>query len=272
MPEQWNFAGTEGNIVVWHWPAADPRFEAFIAHGIGEHARRYDHVAERLLSEGAEVYAPDHLGHGRSAGERALVRSIDHMAADLRTVVEHGRQQRPGVPAVLIGHSLGGIIATRFVQLYPGLVDSLVLSAPAIGGNPAFTDLAKLAPIPEVPIDGAMLSRDPEVGRAYLADPDVHHGGLSREFLTALVEGVEQVASGPGFGDLPTLWVHGSDDPLVPYAVTAAAMDRLRGDTFHEIVYPQAKHEVFNEINKQEVLDAVVEHILSTLPLAADQR
>ncbi|HEX2085734.1 MAG TPA: alpha/beta hydrolase [Solirubrobacteraceae bacterium] len=262
---QTELAGARGRLVVheWHNPAAE--LVLVIAHGYGEHAGRYEHVAARFVAEGAAVYANDHLGHGRSEGERALVEDGEDFSSDLHLVVRRAREEHPGLPLVLLGHSMGGLIATRYVQRHPGEVDVLVLSGPAIGGAPELEMLLTLDPIPEVPIDPAVLSRDPEVGRAYAEDPLVWHGPFKRATLQSLVTAVQAVAAGPGLGALPTLWVHGEEDQLVPLAATRAAIERIRGERFEERAYPGARHEVLNETNKDEVLDDVVAFVRRAL-------
>jgi alpha-beta hydrolase superfamily lysophospholipase len=250
--------GARGHIVVHEWANPDARFVLLLSHGYGEHAGRYEHVARRLVDEGAVVYAPDHLGHGRSEGERAHVDDGEDFSADLHRVAERARAAHPGLPVVLLGHSMGGLVATRYAQRHPGELDALVLSGPAIGGAPQLEMLLTLDPIPDVPIDPAVLSRDPAVGQAYAQDPLVYHGPFKRATLQALVAAVRAVADGPGLGDLPTLWIHGEEDQLVPLSVTRAAIEHVRGSDFTEHVYPGARHEVFNETNSDEVLDDVV--------------
>jgi len=83
-----DIAGTRGRIVVHRWDADEPRYVALLSHGYGEHARRYDHVAARLNADGAVVYAPDHHGHGRSDGERALAEDLEGAVEDLHLVAE----------------------------------------------------------------------------------------------------------------------------------------------------------------------------------------
>jgi alpha-beta hydrolase superfamily lysophospholipase len=113
-------------------------------------------------------------------------------------------------------------------------------------------------PIPDVPIDPAMLSRDPSVGAAYAADELVYHGPFRRDTLRAIGASVAAIAAGPGLGALPTLWVHGELDQLAPLEVTRGAVQRLRASDLTEHVYPGAQHEVFNEINGEQVIDDVV--------------
>ena len=257
--------GTRGRIVVHVWQEGEPRFVVLLAHGFGEHAGRYDHVSRRLVAEGAIVYAPDHLGHGKSDGERAHVEDGEDFSTDLHRVAEQARSAHPGVPVVLLGHSMGGLIATRYAQKHLGELDALVLSGPAIGGNPGLEMLVGLDPIPEVPIDPDILSRDTSVGRAYAEDPLVWHGGFKRSTLRALITAVQAVAEGPRLGSVPTLWIHGEEDQLIPLAITREAIGRVRGERFEERVYEGARHEVFNETNKEEVLDDVVAFIQRSL-------
>src|SRR4029453_18747205 len=199
MPEpgQTDLLGSRGRVVVHEWPCAHARYVAMIAHGYGEHAARYAHVADHLVRHGAAVHAPDHLGHGRSEGERALVERVDDLVDDLAAVVGSARDQHPGFPVVLIGHSMGGIVATRFAQRHAGHLAALRLSGPAIGGSPAIEVLLTMDPIPEVPIDPSALSRDPDVGRRYAEDPLVWHGPFRRATLEAMVAGVRAIGDGP---------------------------------------------------------------------------
>ena len=257
--------GARGRIVVHEWSEGEPTYVLLLSHGYGEHAGRYEHVARRFVKEGAAVYAPDHLGHGLSEGERALIEDGEDFSADLHKVAERARAEHPGLPVVLLGHSMGGLIAARYAQKHLGELDVLVLSGPAIGGNPALEMLLALDPIPEIPIDPAILSRDPAVGQAYLADPLVWHGGFKRATLEALGVAVQAVAEGPGLGDLPTLWIHGEEDQLVPLAATREAIERIRGTRFEERIFPGARHEVFNETNQDEVIEHVVTFVRRTL-------
>jgi alpha-beta hydrolase superfamily lysophospholipase len=244
---------SHGDYHVHTWDNGEAHYLVLIAHGIGEHARRYDHIADALVADGAAVYAPDHYGHGHSAGERALVSDIEAYVDDLHLVADRALAEHPGLPVVLIGHSLGGVIATRYAQRHMHELAALVLSAPVIGGNPAFEQLLAMETIPDVPIDPGALSRDPAVGEAYAADPLIYHGPLHRQTLETIFASVQTIAQGPVL-ELPTLWIHGELDPLAPYPVTREAVDRLRTDQVQEKMYPGAMHEIFNEINRDEVI------------------
>jgi alpha-beta hydrolase superfamily lysophospholipase len=247
-----NVPGHAGGLAVRTWPNPDARWLAVIVHGYGEHGGRYDHVAEALVAAGALVVAADHVGHGRSAGERALITDFDGVVADVGTAVGSAASD---LPTVLVGHAEGGLVAARYAQLNP--LAALVLSAPVLGTWEGLDRLGDAAAA-GLPLDPALLSRDPEVGRRYAADPLVWHGPYRRETLEALERALDQVNYGPALEHLPTLWLHGDADELVPLADTRTGTDRLRGLLFEERVYRGARHEVFNETNSAEVLADVV--------------
>jgi alpha-beta hydrolase superfamily lysophospholipase len=251
---EWEFAGTRGAVTARIWAHPQPRYVAVLAHGYGEHLGRYEHVAEALLRHGATVCGPDHLGHGKSAGERVMIEDVEDIVADLHTVVESARSDHPGLPIVLIGHSMGGLIASRYAQLHGADLAALVLSGPVLGRWDVLTRLLGLDEIPDEPIDTATLSRDPEVGKAYTADPLIWHGPFKRATVRALQGCVDRVNEHGSLGALPTFWVHGDDDRLVPLDGTREGIEAVRGTDLTERIYPGARHEVFNETNRDEVL------------------
>ncbi|HVM98460.1 MAG TPA: lysophospholipase [Candidatus Acidoferrales bacterium] len=255
--EKHELKGSGGRLVVHSWCGDAARYIALVAHGYGEHAGRYNELAQHLVAHGAAVYAPDHRGHGLSDGERALVEDVEAMVGDLHGAADLARAKHPRLPMVLIGHSMGGLLAARFAQRYEPEIMALVLSSPAIGGNSELKQLLALDPIPEIPIDPVTLSRDPQVGRAYAEDPLVFHGPFAHQTLKSLFEAIDRVAAGPTL-DVPGLWIHGDDDNLVPLAPARDAARRLCTDFLEERVYPGGRHELFNETNKQEVINDVL--------------
>ncbi|UBU15027.1 alpha/beta hydrolase [Nonomuraea gerenzanensis] len=255
------FTGTRGGNTVRAWPHERPRYLAILVHGYGEHIGRYEYVADRLVRHGAAVYGLDHMGHGKSEGDRVLIEDFEDVVTDVHSVEERARAEHPGVPVVLIGHSMGGMIAARYAQRYGSGLAALVLSGPVIGAWEAVSTLLAFEEPPDVPIDPGTLSRDPSVGAAYAADPLVWHGPFKRATLEAFATTLDTIAKGGTFGALPTLWVHGDDDQLVPLPGSRAGIADVRGSELTERIYPGARHEVFNEVNKDEVLDDVTSFI-----------
>lgn len=241
------------------WQSQHPTWIALLAHGYGEHSARYQWTAEQLAGSRALVCAPDHLGHGDSPGERVLIRDAETIVADLESVRKVISEEYPDLPVVLIGHSLGGMFAARYAQHYQDRLAALVLSGPVLGTWHVL-DLLECEEIPDTPIDPDALSRDPAVGRDYAADPLVWHGAFKRPTLRAIDSCLERINEGAQLR-IPTLWLHGEDDEIVPEADTRTGIDRIRGSEFHEHVYPGARHEVFNETNKAEVLADVITFI-----------
>lgn len=262
---EWIFEGQTASIAARSWTGSTPRYMVLLAHGYGEHLGRYEHVATRLVADGAMVVGVDHLGHGRSGGERVLVQDFETVVADLHTADLEARDRWPGLPVILIGHSMGGLIASRYAQRYGDTLVALVLSGPVIGRLDFVEQLLALDEIPDVPLDVAVLSRDPSVGEAYDADPLIWHGPFKRATLEAIRRTLAAIEAGGSIGQLPLLWIHGADDQLVPIEGSRSGVGTLRGETFESHEYQGARHEIFNETNSAEVLGDVVSFINGVL-------
>ncbi|MDQ4084559.1 MAG: lysophospholipase [Actinomycetota bacterium] len=259
--QEWSYDGYHGRRAARTWPSPDARYVALLCHGYGEHIGRYEHVAEALVEHGAVVHGVDHVGHGRSDGERVLIEDCEPVVGDLHLLAEHATERDPGLPVVLIGHSMGGMLAARYAQRYGDTLAALVLSGPVLGRWDAASSLLAMEEIPDTPIDPDTLSRDPTVGKAYVDDPLVWHGRFRRTTLEALARCLGTISNSGPLGALPTLWVHGEDDQLVPIVGTRTGIEELRGSDFTERTYPEARHEVFNETNRDEVLHDVLRFV-----------
>lgn len=256
-PEDIETQGHAGLLIGSMWsPPGAPTWVAVIAHGYGEHIGRYQWVADRLTSDGAVVYAHDHVGHGRSEGEQVLITDFERVDEDLDRLVMRAHLENPNLPIVLIGHSMGGMIAARYTQRHPEVLTATVLSGPVLGSW-APTALAELDEIPPTPIDITTLSRDASVGRAYEQDELVWHGDFKRPTLRALGAALETINAG-GTLTVPTIWLHGEDDQLVPIEASRAGWERIAPEGAPAKSYPGARHEIFNETNREEVLDDVL--------------
>jgi len=258
--------GTKGALLVHEWPHTRPRYLALLVHGYGEHAGRYQEVAGVLGPHGAAVYAPDHVGHGGSAGERVVVEDFEDVVSDVHAVADLARAAHPGLPLVLVGHSMGGLISARYAQRHGAELTALVLSGPVIGAWELPGRLLALEEIPDTPISPAALSRDPAVGAAYAADPLVWHGPMKRPTLEAFARTLRTVAEGGDVGGLPVLWLHGDDDRLVPLPGSRVGVEPLSGGDLTERIYPGARHEVFLETNRAEVFADVTAFLDRVLP------
>ncbi len=257
-----SFDGSEGRVFYRRWdPEAQPARIVLIVHGYAEHGGRYAHVAAALTPRGSVVYADDHLGHGRSDGERALIADFEHVDDDLHALAGIARAEHPAVPLVLVGHSMGGLLAARFAQRWPSEVAGVAFCGAVIGDWQWARDVVGRPDLPYVPFDPEALSRDPHVGASYAADPLVYHGQYKRKLLESEVRALDHFQRDVGRLTMPVLLLHGTDDPFVPYERSLEAVRDMPTDDLTVHVYRGARHEVLNETNRDEVIGHLSEWI-----------
>ena len=249
-------------------PTAAARGQVLIVHGLGEHGGRYAHVAAALHSHGWEVTAYDQRGHGHSAGAQGDISEAGSLLADLGVVIDALREHQPG-PLVLLGHSLGGLVAARYVaeglmpQPAPWAreVDALVLSSPALDPGMSSTQKALLAVVPRVlphlrvhnGLKPEWISSDLAVVKAYVDDPLVHDrvSGLLGRFIAEAGPLVQSVA---GSWRVPTLLMWAGADRCVRPDGSARFAQASSRDVVSVREWPGFAHEIFNEPQKEEVL------------------
>jgi len=244
---------------VREWPHPDPRGTVLVVHGLGEHSGRYDHVAAQFNAWGWRVVGYDQRGHGASEGARGALAQPDDLLQDLARVVDAVRAEHPG-PLVLLGHSMGGLVAARFVAEGLRAVDALVLSSPALdaGMNP-FQKLllAVLGPLaPNLAVGNGLkptwISRDPAVVQAYIDDPRVHDRVTPR-LVRFIVDGGEFVRARAAQWTVPTLLLWAGSDRCVAPAGSAAFAAAAPAAVLTARVFPPLFHEIFNEPEQAEV-------------------
>jgi alpha-beta hydrolase superfamily lysophospholipase len=271
-----NFDGVGGVRIVYDvWtPDTPPRAVVVLSHGLGEYARRYDHVARRFGEAGLVTYALDHRGHGRSGGKRMLVRDITEFTADFDTLVGIAKREHPGLKCVVLGHSMGGGIVFAYGVERPDNYDLMVLSGPAVAAqdlvNPMMAFTAKglgvlLPGLPVQELDESLISRDPAVVEAYRTDPLVYHGRVPAGIGRALLQVGETMPRRAPALTAPLLVVHGSDDRLIPIDGSRRLVECVGSTDVELKVYPGLYHEVFNEPERDQVLDDVVSWITERL-------
>jgi alpha-beta hydrolase superfamily lysophospholipase len=271
-----NFDGVGGVRIVYDvWtPDTPPRAVVVLSHGLGEYARRYDHVAQRFGEAGLVTYALDHRGHGRSGGKRMLVRDITEYTGDFDTLVGIAKREHPALKCIVLGHSMGGGIVFAYGVERPDNYDLMVLSGPAVAAqdlvHPAMALVAKglgaLVPgLPVQELDESLISRDPAVVEAYRTDPLVYHGRVPAGVGRALLQVGETMPQRAPALTAPLLVVHGSDDGLIPVDGSRRLVDCVGSTDVELKVYPGLYHEVFNEPERDQVLDDVVSWITKRL-------
>ena len=257
-----SFAGSEGEVHYERWdPVNTPRRIVMIVHGYAEYGARYHHVARVLVEQGAVVCAQDHLGHGRSDGERALITDFEHVVDDLRTLLDIMLDEHPGLPVVMVGHSMGGLLAARFAQRYSEQVGGIVFLGAVIGDwNWARGALAQ-PELPEGSNDFSGMSRDPVTVEAYASDPLIYHGRYKRPLLEAEVVALDRFAEQIDRLTMPVLFCHGTEDPFVDYRTSLAAIEAMPSTDRTIRLYDGARHELVNEVNRHEVIAEIAAFI-----------
>lgn len=252
---------------------ASPQAVVQIAHGIGEHALRYDAFARTLAANGFAVFAHDHRGHGETwrhqhrADPRKLgkpgaggLRATEAAILQLTSII---REQYPALPVVLFAHSFGSLMAQRLLNEHPRAWDALVLSGSAFrtlrhmesgklnarwAADPAATGFE-------------WLSRDPAVARDFAADPLCFDADTAK--LLGLADSVRLLGTpGPGLAaDVPILILSGTDDPLNRDEGLRKLAKAYRARGVRDValrMYPGARHELLNETISDEVTADIV--------------
>ncbi|EOM77022.1 alpha/beta hydrolase [Rhodococcus rhodnii] len=273
------FTSTDATRIVYDvWtPDGPPRGVLVLCHGLGEHARRYDHVAARLGELDLVVYALDHRGHGRSGGKRMLLRDWSDYVRDVGALFSIAAREHPGAPRFLLGHSMGGAIALSYALDHQSELEALMLSGPAVDvttGTPRPVReigkvLGAIAPrVPVMKLDAAAVSRDAAVVTAYREDPLVHHGLVPAGIAAGLLRASESFPARLSELTLPVLVQHGSDDTLAPVSAAELIRDGAGSQDLTVLIYDGLYHEVFNEPEQETVLGDLVEWLRPRVPAA----
>ena len=260
------FVAADGeNIAVQDWhvdPGDKPRGVVLLVHGLGEHAGRYENVALQLNSWGFGVRGYDQYGHGESGGVRGGLPSDTRLIDDLADIVDSTRSRFGSTrPLILLGHSMGGLVASRFVGLGVRKVEGLVMTSPALDPGLSAVQKALLATLPRwLPnlrvgngVNPDFVSRDRAVVAAYRADRLVHDR-ISARFGKFIADGGAATLAEAPHWSLPTLLMFAGQDKLVnpkgSRAFAAAAPKSVVTTHCFDALY----HEIFNEPEQAKVL------------------
>ena len=286
------FTGTDGQqITAYRWdPPGQPRAVMQLTHGMGEHALRYEKFALAMNAQGLAVYAQDHRGHGATAGEGVLGDLGEDgwtaLIADIGLLSAGIRAEQTGLPLILMGHSMGSFAVQQYLLDHSADVNAVILTGTAV------IDLLEPALDLDQPLDLAMfntafepartdydwLSRDEAVVDAYVADPRCGFG-IDTRSAKAMFAGARRLAD-PGEvaamrPDLPVYIAAGESDPVNgQLALLTPLAERYRAAGLADVTvrtYPEARHEILNEINNAEVIGAIsswVERVLASTGLS----
>ena len=281
-PTESHIAAHDGtNLVVYRFAAGDSDSAPalLMLHGLGEHGRRYDHVAEVFVRAGWNVIVPDLRGHGQSGGAPTHVGDFSDYVSDIDCIRAHFDVE--GVrETVLLGHSMGGLIAARYAQSRSDRVSLLVMLAPllrlAYPVNPLTLAVGRLLTyvVPtfrfRTKIRGGDLARNDEVNERRRDDP-LLQGTVSAGWFFSMKAALEDVWRHRPSVRCPVLIVQGTDDRLVDPRAPEDWLLELEDDAAHYVSLPDRLHELLNEPDWQTTTQTVLDWLHARVPGKAGQ-
>ena len=259
------FPGVRNATIYYqNWlPDGDVKAVLLVVHGLGEHSGRYMNVVNHCVPRGYAVYALDHLGHGKSDGTREYVERFADFTDTLARYYRMVAGWQPGKPVFLVGHSMGGLIATTYLLDHQADFHGAIISAPAIAVSASISPMtialgkvaAVLAPkLGVLALDVNGISRDPAVVQANLADPLNFQGKTTARLAAEMLKAMQRVSAEVGTITLPFIVVQGSADRLVDPAGAQLLYDKAGSEDKTIKIYEGLYHEVFNEPERDQVL------------------
>lgn len=265
---------TQEKIYLQRWKRDDWPSDGiiFITHGVAEHSECYAQTAEALANQRFEVFAWDLPGHGKSYGQRGYVKSFAEFTERMDFVIQEVQKIAPdNIPFYLFAHSLGGLITLRYLLDHPKLnAKAVLLSSPALGVKvevPMIKDRAArvlniLAPKFTIPheLNFEDLSRDRTIISTYPKDP-LRHKKYSAPLYLGILGAMDEVNSRAHHIEIPMHIQAAGQDKIVDTVATQEFFKRLGSSNKRLKIYPESYHEIFNDINRQEVIDDLLSYL-----------
>jgi len=251
------------DLIGTSWRVTRPRATVVLAHGVNEHLGRYGGVVAALTDAGFSVVGHDHRGHGRSGGRRGHVDEFEDYARDLVALVERECERAPNDRVILLGHSMGGLIAAQAALMAQPQLAALVLTSPALrigAGMPGwqrrvFLLLGRfLGNLPTPPGKPGGLSRDPAIEEAFGQDELNNLDRTRLRLARQIYLGGEAALARAGEMRLPLLVLHGTADTITDPVGSSAFVERAASPDKQLKLWPDNRHELFNDLDKAEVI------------------
>lgn len=276
MEHSQGYLEPEQEIFYQYWrPDDPPKAVLLFAHGLAEHSGRYMNLVNYFVPRGFSVYGLDHTGHGRSRGHRLYVDRFEAFTAALGRYHAMIRTMEPDLPVILVGHSMGGLIAAVYLLDHQDSLAGAVLSGPAAmipdSVSKAALALGRLLSglLPKMRVmglDANGVSRDPEVVKAYLEDPLVCKEKVTARLSAELTRAVRRLGHDCSRISLPLMVLQGGADTIVDPAGSRMLFERARSLKKRFRLYDGLFHEVFNEPEREQVLGDMAQWLDDILP------
>lgn len=252
----------------------NPKGAVVILHGYCEHSARYNHVVEAFTQAGFNCYLLDHRGHGKSDGPRAAVLSFEEYLDDMDIYLDIVRKQFTSGPMFLLGHSMGGLIATNYVLSRKPDFDGVILSSPYLGLKvdlPMWKDklsqiIAKFLPAVSLKsdLDPHLLTHDDAIVQEYISDPAVPKIANARWFVESTAAQNYCLAHATEW-KWNALFMHGGDDRIADPQATRNFHVKADKDETELVMLEGLYHEIFNEVDRKRIIDMTVEWLNSQI-------
>lgn len=244
-------------------PDKDPKAVLLVVHGLAEHIGRYKNLVNYFVPGGYAIYGFDQRGHGRSQGLKGYVEHFSYYLDDLKTFFDMARRDNAGKKIFMVGHSMGGLIATAYAIEHQDELAGLVVSAALLkvgsSVSPATIAIAKVLSV-VVPrmgvavLDASALSRDKAVVDAYVNDPLVYRGKTTARWGVELLNTQQKLTDQLARIMLPILVMYGSEDKLCNPEGSNMLYEKIGSKDKTLKVYDGLYHEIFNEPEHEKVM------------------
>ena len=247
-------------------PEEQPRAAIIIVHGVAEHSGRYERLAGYLVDRGYAVIALDHPGHGRSTGDPGHIDRFSDYLKCLDSVHTKVADEMSGVPQILLGHSMGGLIGTLYLLQNQDAFVGCILSGPAIKTDiePGKFQMALIRALSRVfpkagvlQLDASGVSRDANEVDRYVNDPLVYAGKLSARLVLELFNSMAQIQSRAAKITLPILILHGGADAMASPEGSKFLAEQVSSKNKRLEIYPGLYHEIFNEPEHDQIFEDI---------------
>jgi alpha-beta hydrolase superfamily lysophospholipase len=258
------FTGSNELNLYWQsWiPDGAPVAVLLVVHGLAEHSGRYTNPVNYFVPKGYAVYSFDLAGHGKSDGKRGYVERFTNYVDDVKTYYDIVKQHNKGTKIFLVGHSMGGTIATAYAIKHQDELNGLILSGAVLKAGASITKatmtMAKLLSVllPKMGVsklDASAVNRDKTEVDAYLRDPLNYTGKISARLGAELLNEIQSLPAQISKITLPILIMHGSADRLSDPASSKTLFDGVSSKDKTLKYYEGFYHEIFNDAQRQQV-------------------
>ncbi|MCB0034345.1 MAG: lysophospholipase [Anaerolineales bacterium] len=260
-------AADKQELFAQSWAPDTPTGLVCLVHGFGEHSGRYTHVAQAMVKADYAVIAFDQRGHGRTAGKQGFTPSYNLSLHDIDKLISEGQKRFPHLPTFLYGHSMGGGMVLNYTLRYKPKLQGVIATSPWLRLTTpppaAVTGIARL--IGSVwkgftitgKHENGILSRDPAVDEAHIADP-LTHSAISAALFFGANDGGAWVLSQAADFPLPLLLMHGDADKLTSFAASQEFAQNAPAATTTFKAWLGYYHETHNDIGKEEVIATII--------------